>query len=111
MILFDFHHHNRENTYGIYNLEPKEIVPEKNFLGIHPKDIDENWEKILKNKRNFASSKLCCDWRMWFRRINFCKRKSSKKVFESKFFGQTKSKTLLLYIVLNDFLKLFHFKK
>ena len=46
MILFDFHHHNRENTYGIYNLEPKEIVIEKKFsVGIHPKDIDENWEE------------------------------------------------------------------
>ena len=49
MILFDFHHHNRENTYGIYNLEPKEIVTEKKFsVGIHPKDIKENKKENFK---------------------------------------------------------------
>ena len=46
MNLFNFHHHNLGNFYGIYNLELGENVPESYFsVGIHPKDIDENWEK------------------------------------------------------------------
>lgn len=46
MNLFNFHHHTLGNFYGIYNLELGENVPESYFsVGIHPKDIDENWEK------------------------------------------------------------------
>ena len=46
MNLFNFHHHTLVNFYGIYNLELGENVPESYFsVGIHPKDIDENWEK------------------------------------------------------------------
>lgn len=46
MNLFNFHHHNLGNFYGIYNLELGENVPESYFsVGIHPKNIDENWEK------------------------------------------------------------------
>lgn len=46
MNLFNFHHHNLGNFYGIYNLDLGENVPESYFsVGIHPKDIDENWEK------------------------------------------------------------------
>lgn len=60
MILFDFHHHNRENTYGIYNLEPKEIVTEKKFsVGIHPKDIDENWEENFEKIKEISLLQNC----------------------------------------------------
>lgn len=60
MILFDFHHHNRENTYGIYNLEPKEIVTEKKFsVGIHPKDIDENWEENFEKIKEISLLPNC----------------------------------------------------
>lgn len=60
MILFDFHHHNRENTYGIYNLEPKEIVIEKKFsVGIHPKDIDENWEENFEKIKEISLLPNC----------------------------------------------------
>ena len=46
MNLFNFHHHTLGNFYGIYNLELGENVPESYFsVGIHPKNIDENWEK------------------------------------------------------------------
>lgn len=46
MNLFNFHHHTLGNFYGIYNLELGENVPESYFsVGIHPKKIDENWEK------------------------------------------------------------------
>lgn len=60
MILFDFHHHNRENTYGIYNLEPKEIVTDKKFsVGIHPKDIDENWEENFEKIKEISLLPNC----------------------------------------------------
>jgi len=60
MILFDFHHHNRENTYGIYNLEPKEIVTEKKIsVGIHPKDIDENWEENFEKIKEISLLPNC----------------------------------------------------
>ena len=60
MILFDFHHHNRENTYGIYNLEPKEIVTDKKFsAGIHPKDIDENWEENFEKIKEISLLPNC----------------------------------------------------
>ncbi|MFT3918093.1 TatD family hydrolase [Cloacibacterium sp.] len=60
MILFDFHHHNRENTYGIYNLEPKEIVTEKKYsVGIHPKDIDENWEENFEKIKEISLLPNC----------------------------------------------------
>jgi TatD DNase family protein len=111
MILFDFHHHNRENTYGIYNLEPKEIVTDKKFsVGIHPKDIDENWEENFEKIKEISLLPNCVA-------IGECGLDGLISVNEnlqkkrSKFFGQTKSKNLLLYTVLNDFLKSFHFKK
>lgn len=60
MILFDFHHHNRENTYGIYNLEPKKIVTDKKFsVGIHPKDIDENWEENFEKIKEISLLPNC----------------------------------------------------
>ena len=48
MIFFDFHHHKSHNSYGIYNLHQEEILPENYFsIGIHPKDIDGNWQENL----------------------------------------------------------------
>jgi TatD DNase family protein len=53
MNLFNFHHHNLGNFYGIYNLELGENVPESYFsVGIHPKNID-NGKNILKHLRKF----------------------------------------------------------
>ena len=48
MNLFNFHHHTLGNFYGIYNLDLGENIPESYFsVGIHPKNIDENWEKYF----------------------------------------------------------------
>lgn len=46
MIFFDFHHHKKSVKFGIYNLNLLEEIPDFPFsVGIHPKDIAENWEK------------------------------------------------------------------
>lgn len=51
---FNFHHHNKDLTNGIYNLRAFETeIPHSKFsIGIHPYDIDENYlqnfEKIKK---------------------------------------------------------------
>lgn len=45
MNFFDFHHHNRQKTFGLYNLGQEKIIPPNYFsVGIHPGEIDENWE-------------------------------------------------------------------
>lgn len=44
MSFFDFHHHKKYHN-GIYNLNFNKNPPEYPFsAGIHPKDINENWE-------------------------------------------------------------------
>nr|WP_315027434.1 TatD family hydrolase [uncultured Chryseobacterium sp.] len=47
MEFFDFHHHKKNLTDGIYNLDIEEIAPDFPYsVGIHPKDIDiQNLEK------------------------------------------------------------------
>ena len=60
MNLFNFHHHNLGNFYGIYNLELGENVPESYFsVGIHPKDIDENWEKHFEAFKKISLQDNC----------------------------------------------------
>lgn len=60
MNLFNFHHHNLGNFYGIYNLELGENVPESYFsVGIHPKNIDENWEKHFEAFKKISLQDNC----------------------------------------------------
>lgn len=60
MNLFNFHHHTLGNFYGIYNLELGENVPESYFsVGIHPKDIDENWEKHFEAFKKISLQDNC----------------------------------------------------
>ena len=60
MNLFNFHHHNLVNFYGIYNLDLGENVPESYFsVGIHPKDIDENWEKHFEAFKKISLQDNC----------------------------------------------------
>lgn len=60
MFLFDFHHHKIENPYGIYNLKLGENSPTSFFsVGIHPKDIDENWEGYFDNLKKVSLQKNC----------------------------------------------------
>ncbi|WP_439480837.1 TatD family hydrolase [Chryseobacterium aquaticum] len=41
MDFFDFHHHKKNISYGIYNLDINQIPPNFSYsIGIHPKDID-----------------------------------------------------------------------
>ena len=60
MNLFNFHHHTLGNFYGIYNLELGENVPESYFsVGIHPKDIDENWQKHFEAFKKISLQDNC----------------------------------------------------
>lgn len=60
MIFFDFHHHKSHNSYGIYNLQFGEPLPENYFsTGIHPKDIDDNWQKNLEKVKEISLQKNC----------------------------------------------------
>ena len=60
MNLFNFHHHTLGNFYGIYNLELGENVPESYFsVGIHPKKIDENWEKHFEAFKKISLQDNC----------------------------------------------------
>ena len=60
MILFDFHHHKSNNSYGIYNLNQEEALPEHYFsIGIHPKNIDKNWPKHFEKIKEISLQKNC----------------------------------------------------
>ena len=60
MIFFDFHHHKSNNSYGIYNLHQEEILPENYFsIGIHPKDIDGNWQENLEKVKEISQQQNC----------------------------------------------------
>ena len=60
MIFFDFHHHKSHNSYGIYNLHQEEILPENYFsIGIHPKDIDGNWQENLEKVKEISQQQNC----------------------------------------------------
>ena len=60
MIFFDFHHHKSHNSYGIYNLYQEEILPENYFsIGIHPKDIDGNWQENLEKVKEISQQQNC----------------------------------------------------
>ena len=60
MIFFDFHQHKSHNSYGIYNLHQEEILPENYFsIGIHPKDIDGNWQENLEKVKEISQQQNC----------------------------------------------------
>ncbi|MBK1894942.1 TatD family hydrolase [Chryseobacterium paridis] len=41
MEFFDFHHHKKNVTYGIYNVDIEDVIPTGPYsVGIHPKDIN-----------------------------------------------------------------------
>ena len=60
MNFFNFHHHNSFYHYGIYNLNSKETLPEIYFsIGIHPKDVDENWQESIEKIKEISLQKNC----------------------------------------------------
>lgn len=60
MISFNFHHHNPEISYGIYNSNITENCPENYFsAGIHPKDITENWEASFEKIKKLSLLQNC----------------------------------------------------
>ena len=59
MDFFDFHHHKKGNL-GIYNLNLGEEIPHQYFsVGIHPKDIDEEWEAQINWIKKTARHSHC----------------------------------------------------
>lgn len=60
MIYFNFHHHNPQIAYGIYNSTPEEQIPEHYFsVGIHPQNIHEQWENDLENLKIISQNPKC----------------------------------------------------
>ena len=60
MIFFNFHHHNPQIAYGIYNSTPEEKIPEHYFsVGIHPQNIHEDWEKDLESLKIISQNPKC----------------------------------------------------
>ena len=59
MDFLDFHHH-KQNKTGIYNLNLSEVIPQGNFsVGLHPKDISENWRFDFDKIKEISLSKNC----------------------------------------------------
>ncbi|MDR2205283.1 MAG: TatD family hydrolase [Flavobacteriaceae bacterium] len=59
MFYFDFHHH-KKYPCGIYNWNLNESVPEIPFsAGIHPKDIDENFNENLEKIKMISQRENC----------------------------------------------------
>ena len=60
MIFFNFHHHNPQIPYGIYNSTPEEKIPGHYFsVGIHPQNIHEQWENDLENLKIISQNPKC----------------------------------------------------
>lgn len=60
MNFFNFHHHNPQISYGIYNSTPEEKIPEHYFsVGIHPQNIHEQWENDLENLKIISQNPKC----------------------------------------------------
>lgn len=59
MDFLDFHHH-KPNQTGIYNLNLDEGIPTEKFsIGLHPKDITENWKSDFKRIKEISLSENC----------------------------------------------------
>lgn len=59
MDFLDFHHHKQKEN-GIYNLSLNEELPSGNFsVGLHPKDITENWKSDFEKIKEISLSKNC----------------------------------------------------
>lgn len=56
---FDVHHHERAK-HGIYNLGLNENLPQNYFsVGLHPKDISENFERDLDKNQEISKNPHC----------------------------------------------------
>lgn len=57
--MFDIHHHEREKS-GIYNLGLNEnLLPNYFSVGLHPKDISVDFEKVLEKIKNISQNENC----------------------------------------------------
>ena len=60
-MIFDFHHHHKTPDYkGVYNKSiHEEFSPEFYSIGLHPQDINEDWESVIE-KIHFAAKAENC---------------------------------------------------
>ena len=59
-MLFDVHHHFVERENGIYNYGLGEVLPVGYFsVGLHPNEIDENWEQNLEKIKKSSQNPHC----------------------------------------------------
>ncbi|MPS74676.1 MAG: hydrolase TatD [Chryseobacterium sp.] len=59
MDFLDFHHH-KPNQVGIYNLNLNEKIRARRFsIGLHPKDITEDWRSDLEKIKGISLSENC----------------------------------------------------
>jgi TatD DNase family protein len=57
---FNFHHHQKDNSNGIYNLKLNEDIPDFGFsVGLHPKDIWEDWAIELEKIKKITQHTKC----------------------------------------------------
>ena len=63
---FQFHHHNPQISYGIYNSTPEEKFRALFFGGNSSQNIHEQWENDLENLKIISKIKMFSHWRMWF---------------------------------------------
>lgn len=113
MIFFDFHHHNSENTNGIYNLKFGENIPDSLFsAGIHPNSIDENTEEQFSWLHEISMHQNCAA-------IGECgldglinvDEKLQEKIFEQQILLANKLRKPLIIHCVKRFSQLIHFQK
>ena len=114
MIFFNLHHHKPQISYGIYNSTPEEKIPEHYFsVGIHPQNIDEQWENDLENLKIISQNPKCLA-------IGECgldalvniDENLQKKVFEAQILWANQiQKPVIIHCIKRFFLKEFLSKK
>ena len=78
MNFFNFHHHNPQISYGIYNSTPEEKIPEHYFsVGIHPQNIHEQWENDLENLKIISQNPMA----KHFAAVGLCASRSHSRKF------------------------------
>lgn len=60
-MIFDFHHHHKIPDYeGVYNKSvQEEFSPEFYSIGLHPQDINEDWESVIEKVHTAAKASNC----------------------------------------------------
>lgn len=113
MKFFDFHHHNLDKDFGIYNLKFQQEPPQNCFsAGIHPDSISENIEEQFHWLKEISRNKNCVA-------IGECgldglieiDEKLQEEVFEKQIQWANEIKKPLIIHCVRRFFRLTHFQK